>query len=72
MKWNNWYVNFFDKDLIGSFVPTEVTQQEIRILKKLLKGDTVLDLGCGVGRFSLILAKLGYKVYALDFNKLYL
>jgi len=72
VKWNKWYVNFFDKDLIGSFVPTEVSQQEVRILKKLLKGDTVLDLGCGVGRFSLILAKLGYKVYALDFNKLYL
>jgi len=72
VKWNEWYANFFDKDLIGSLVPTEVSQQEIGILKKLLKGDTVLDLGCGVGRFSLVLAKFGYKVYALDVNKLYL
>jgi len=72
VKWNNWYADFFDKDLIGSFVPTKVGREETRILKKLLKCGTVLDLGCGVGRFSLILAKLGYKVYALDFNKSYL
>lgn len=72
MNWNSWYENFFDEDLIGSFVPTKVSQQEVRILKEFLKGNTVLDLGCGVGRFSLILAKLGYKVYALDSNKSYL
>lgn len=34
-----------------------------------LKGDTVLDLGCGDGRNSFYLAEKGFNVTAIDFSK---
>ena len=33
------------------------------------KGDLVLDVGCGTGRFSLLLKKRGCKVLGLDFSE---
>jgi len=33
------------------------------------KGDLVLDVGCGTGRFSLLLKKRGCKVVGLDFSE---
>lgn len=38
------------------------------ILSNLSKG-SVLDIGCGSGRFPLFLSKKGYKVSAIDFNE---
>lgn len=35
-------------------------------------GKTVLDLGCGLGRFAIALAQRGYKVTGVDRTKLYL
>jgi len=35
-------------------------------LKNLRKGSKILDLGCGIGRFSIPLAKRGFQVVALD------
>jgi ubiquinone/menaquinone biosynthesis C-methylase UbiE len=35
--------------------------------KRLLRGNTVIDLGCGTGRNALYLAKNGYRVTAVDF-----
>jgi 2-polyprenyl-3-methyl-5-hydroxy-6-metoxy-1,4-benzoquinol methylase len=68
-----WWLDLFDNSAIGFFVPTRVDKKEINFLIKLLdKQETILDLGCGVGRFSLSLAKLGHTVYALDVNKFYL
>jgi len=33
------------------------------------KGAKVLDIGCGAGRNSLMLHKLGFDIYGCDFNK---
>jgi SAM-dependent methyltransferase len=38
------------------------------ILRYLKPGDCVLDAGCGPGRFSIVAAKLGAKVTALDLS----
>jgi ubiquinone/menaquinone biosynthesis C-methylase UbiE len=38
------------------------------ILRHLKPGDRVLDAGCGPGRFSIVAAKLGAKVTALDLS----
>jgi ubiquinone/menaquinone biosynthesis C-methylase UbiE len=37
-----------------------------RFLNNLKKGSNILDLGCGTGRFSIKLAKMGFNVTALD------
>lgn len=38
------------------------------LLSFLRKGMTILDLGCGYGRFTIPLAKLGYKMYGIDIS----
>ncbi len=42
-----------------------------RVLEKhgIPRGSTILELGCGIGRVAIPLAKLGYKVTCLDFSE---
>ena len=58
--------------LIGApYVPTLGTQQrEALQLLKLKKGQTVLDLGSGDGRFLREAAKQGYKAVGIEANPL--
>jgi len=45
----------------------EHTNKEIRYLKRILnKKQRILDLACGYGRFSIRLAKQGYKIEGID------
>ncbi len=44
------------------------TQQEQIVAQTYLKGETILDVGCGTGREALALSKLGFKVTALDIS----
>jgi ubiquinone/menaquinone biosynthesis C-methylase UbiE len=45
----------------------ELTKREIKYLKKILtKKQRILDLGCGYGRFTIPLAKQGYKIQGID------
>ena len=43
-----------------------------RVLINYIKGETILDLGCGLGSLSILLAKQGKKVTAVDDSKEYL
>ena len=72
VKFKEWWKNFFDEAWIETLT-SNIKKEEMKILKKFLgKSKVILDIGCGTGRFSLALAECCYKVYALDFNKLYL
>ncbi len=49
--------------------PSSSVTEGLKFLQdnKLLTGKKIIDLGCGTGRNSLYLAKLGFKVTAVDF-----
>lgn len=45
-----------------------ICEEEIRVKKEWFEGKSVLDAGCGGGRWSYGLAKLGARVTAVDIN----
>ena len=50
--------------------PSYPTDAIARFFEKYAKsGDKVLDLGCGAGRHTLMLAQMGFEVSAIDFAK---
>ena len=48
---------------------TKGTANEVDFINQFCSGDTLLDLGCGIGRHSIELAKIGYDVCGIDFSK---
>ncbi|GIX07750.1 MAG: hypothetical protein KatS3mg115_2153 [Candidatus Poribacteria bacterium] len=54
--------------LIESATPTHVREQVDQIVKLLAvpDGARILDLGCGIGRHCLELARRGYRVTGVD------
>jgi SAM-dependent methyltransferase len=73
-----WYVNFFGEDYLNIYRHTftaERTEKEVAFAERKLEleaGARVLDLCCGPGRHSVLLAKRGYKVTGLDLSPSYL
>src|SRR5271170_7033063 len=73
-----WYVNFFGEDYLNIYRHTltaERTEKEVAFAEQKLAlnaGARVLDLCCGPGRHSVLLAKRGYKVTGLDLSESYL
>jgi SAM-dependent methyltransferase len=75
---NAWYVSFFGEDYLNIYRHTlteERTENEVVFAERKLElgaGARVLDLCCGHGRHSVLLAKRGYKVTGLDLSQSYL
>lgn len=66
-----WYEDWFNEDYIKlyEYRNTEEAKKQIAFLEKnlLLNGsETILDLGCGIGRHSGLFGNKGYKVVAVD------
>ncbi|HVB78388.1 MAG TPA: methyltransferase domain-containing protein [Candidatus Binataceae bacterium] len=75
---NAWYVNFFGEDYLNIYRHTltaERTEKEVAFAARHLElkaAERVLDLCCGPGRHSVLLAKRGCKVTGLDLSQSYL
>ena len=65
--WDGEASNRFQK-MVCSENARSRTMQQVKSLN-LSKDDIVLDIGCGVGRLSVPIAKIVKKVYALDISK---
>ncbi len=68
----SWTEQFFGKYYLPTHLPVlteEKTKAEVDFIEEALelkKGSTILDIPCGHGRHSLLLAERGYKVTGLD------
>ncbi len=73
-----WWQKIFDQDYIKTYIditPQELTDKQVSFLINKLKPISkkkILDLGCGYGRHTLKLAKLGCSIIGLDYSKLFL
>ena len=65
-----WQKRFDEKVLSSEKVISDLFEANNLDLKKLVKNKNIIDIGCGSGRFSVALSKLGAKkVTAVDINK---
>ncbi|MBC7472846.1 MAG: class I SAM-dependent methyltransferase [Candidatus Sericytochromatia bacterium] len=66
--------NFFGDQYLNTHLPMlteEVNHQEVNFIENILNlpiNSTILDLPCGYGRHSNLLAKRGYKVTGIDYK----
>jgi SAM-dependent methyltransferase len=73
-----WYEAFFGNDYIdvyGHQFTAELAAKEVAFVRKALAleaGDAILDLCCGQGRHSVLLAREGLKVTGQDLSEEYL
>src|SRR3989339_1377080 len=73
----NWHKDFFKNAFYNPASPAALAKapEEVRFVIKALKlkkGSKVLDMCCGPGRHSVLLAKKGLDVTGFDFSKEYL
>ncbi|MGL4610953.1 MAG: class I SAM-dependent methyltransferase [Trueperaceae bacterium] len=63
----------FIKEKYLEYPFTQGTAQEVEFLEsEIPKGSRILDVGCGVGRHSLELARRGYKTVDVDITKAFI
>ena len=75
---STWYVDFFRDDYLDVYnhlFSAERAEREVAFAEQALglkPGARILDLCCGQGRHSVLLARRGFQVTGLDLNSAYL
>ncbi|MBI2099307.1 class I SAM-dependent methyltransferase [Candidatus Uhrbacteria bacterium] len=61
---------FFDKRFFNLFDRSIILKELILLIRRSVKPpDTVLEIGCGSGLTSILLASVGYRITAIDANR---
>jgi SAM-dependent methyltransferase len=69
-----WYVEWFDENYLEVYRHrnTDDAKKQVQLIintLRLAKTGTILDLGCGEGRYTAILKDQGFRVLGLDLSK---
>ncbi len=72
----DWTKNYFDDFYLKYFLqtqPEDITNRQIDFIRKFFNcGSYILDAGCGIGRHSIKLGGLGFKVLGIDSSPLFI
>ncbi|MFC1553742.1 class I SAM-dependent methyltransferase [candidate division KSB1 bacterium] len=71
---NDWFKNWFGEDYLQVYSHRNANESEVFIntltgLIALKPGSSILDLCCGAGRYSILLAKKDFKVTGVDLSE---
>ena len=70
-KFNTGQIRYFERFIKRTMVPREDrylrrhVEEAVRFAE-ILPGDRILEVGCGMGRYTFILARMGFRVEGLD------
>lgn len=70
-QWNRWARVQFEDQNVGGPMENHTTNMFVSITQfsaEMLRGKTVLDIGCGPGRFTDVAVNMGGSVIALDYS----
>lgn len=72
-RWREWIISKYSQSIEIEFFLKEVDKglksfEEKFLVKHLKPGAGVLDIGCGVGREAIALARKGYKIVGIDIS----
>lgn len=70
-QWNRWARVQFEDQNVGGPMQNHTTNMFVSITQfsaEKLRGKTMLDMGCGPGRFTDVAVKMGASVIALDYS----
>jgi len=71
---DDWYANWFGPDYIRLYPHRDTAEAErqveflLQVMNDLSPGDRVLDLCCGAGRHTRLLAERGFRVVGVDLS----
>ncbi len=61
--------SFSSKKGVGFYSRSDLVDCEEELIRKYFKGKKVLDIGCGCGRTTINLYRMGYEVIGIDISK---
>lgn len=69
-----WYMEWFDENYLDVYRHrnTDDARRQVRLVTGTLNPgprDTILDLGCGEGRYTLLFKNKGYRIFGLDLSR---
>lgn len=65
----NEYDSLMEKSLFYKHLQSQEMNLLLNNIEKAFNGECALDVGCGSGKYSILLARMGYRVYGVDVSE---